>query len=444
MLGCSKTHSFFAQLPVAQATRILQCGRDKDGARKCNNISMCIESTTAGQGATLRLTGCLAAALFATSLRRSLSSRRVPRLHLCQSRHNPTPRRASASEESRTGPDPALDLETVLRRCRQLPNVDFWTVLGDLVVLVGIAPALAVFFARVQVWTPSWLEMVKKGGESGFIFPEAAHAVAFAACWFSVGLAAGAFEANAVTPADLIATLRRTWKPGGLTFITAIFLWLMQSATGVLLPNYAAMGFETQAQVCPSLLDFAIDLQFSLLCLGAWRFTRAVSMTGSPVEDEKNITDVQLLLGDIIVSGVIVPNIIVAVFFQTHVYTPGWLDFWRSDARDLSSATLAHGASLCLCWLSAAFIAGGYRAGAVNRQDLAGTLKRTWVVGATATALLLMITALSSLLSVPDGQAVPEFENNRRLLNSVLDLVLDIQFSALSLTTWRLVYSGLL
>jgi len=169
-----------------------------------------------------------------------------------------------------------------------------------------------------------------------------------------------------------------------------------------------------------------------------------VSLTGSPVEDEKNIAEVKLLLGDIIVSGVVVPSIIVAVFFQTHVYTPGWLEFWRSGARDLSSATLAHGASLSLCWLTGAFIAGGYRAGAVNSQDLAGTLKRTWIVGAAATALLLMITAVSSFLSVTDAQTVTEFESNRRLVFSVLDLVLDVQFSALCLTTWRLVYSGLL
>jgi len=332
----------------------------------------------------------------------------------------------------------------MLRRCTQLPNIDFLTALGDLVVLVGIVPALTVFLVRVKVWLPSWVELVTQSGESGFIFPESAHAVAFAACWFSIGLAAGAFEPLAVTPVDLFATMRRTWKPGGLTFIMAIFLWLLESATGLLLPNYAAMGFETQTQICPSFLDFAIDLQFSLLCLVAWRFTRAVSLTGGPVKDEKDITNRKLLLGDIIVSGVIVPSLIVLLFFQTHVYTPGWLEFWRSGARDLSSATLAHGASLSLCWLSGAFIAGGYRAGAVNSQDLAGTIKRTWTVGAAATALLLMITALSSFLSVTDAQTVTEFENNRRMVYSVLDLGLDIQFSALCLTTWRLVYSGLL
>lgn len=377
----------------------------------------------------------------ATYSRKSLSSLCVPQLR----RTRPALlRRAIAGEESRTGHDPALDLESMLRRCTQLPQIDFWTALGDLVVLVGVAPALAVFFARVKVWTPSWLELVRQSGESGFIFPEAAHAVAFAACWFSIGLAAGAFEPLAVTPVDLIATLRRTWKPGYLTFFVVIVLWLLQSATGVLLPNYTAMGFQTQTQICPSLLDVAIGLQFSLLCLGAWRFTRAVSMTGSSVEDEQNIADVKLLFGDIIVSGVVVPSLIVVLFFQTHVYTPGWLEFWRSGARDLSSATLAHGASLSLCWLTGAFAAGGYRAGAVNSQDLAGTLKRTWIVGAAATALLLMITALSSSLSLPDSQTITEFDNNRRLGYSFLDLVLDVQFSALCLTSWRLKYSGLL
>jgi len=240
--------------------------------RKRNKFSMRTDSTAAGQSSNLHLPGCLAAVVCAvTCSRNSLSALIVPQLRWRRS-HIPTApvlsSYAIAGEESRTGPDPALDLESMLRRCTQLPNMDFWTALGDLVVLVGIAPALAVFFVRVKVWTPSWLELVTQSGESGFIFPEAAHALAFAACWFSVGLATGAFEPLAVTPVDLIATLRRTWKPGGLTLIMAIFLWLLQSATGVLLPNYAALGFETQKQICPSLLDFAIDLQFFSTMLG--------------------------------------------------------------------------------------------------------------------------------------------------------------------------------
>jgi len=449
-LGSSMQYNTRPHIGLVQVTKTFQWGQCMDctspfrssSSRKRSNFSMCNESATAGQAASLRVSGCLAVAGFGAARARTLFSRQR------QCRHTPTTpvllRRAIAGEESRTGPDPALDLESVLRRCTQLPSVDLWTLVGDFVVLLLVAPALAVFFVRVKVWTPSWLELVRQSGDAGFIFPEAAHAAAFAVCWFSVGLAAGAFEALAVTPVDLIATLRRTWKPGYLTFIVVMFLWSLQSATGVLLPNYAAMGFETRSQVCPSLLDFAIDLQFFLLCLGAWRFTRAVSLTGSPVEEEKSITDAKLLVGDILVSGVVVPSLIVTVFFQTHVYTPGWLEFWRLGARDLSSATLAHGASLSFCWLIGAFIAGGYRAGAVNSRDLAATLKRTWIVGAAATVLLLMITVLSSLLSVPDGQAVTEFDSNRRLVYSGLDLVLDVQFSALCLTTWRLKYSGLL
>ena len=75
----------------------------------------------------------------------------------------------------------------------------------------------------------------------------------------------------------------------------------------------------------------------------------------------------RLLLGDMVVSGIIVPALIIVALAQTGVYTPQWTLLWDTTDTGSSKAILAHGAVLTTCWLIAALATGAYGIDSVRR-----------------------------------------------------------------------------
>mmetsp|Transcript_67562 Transcript_67562/g.197729 ORF Transcript_67562/g.197729 Transcript_67562/m.197729 type:complete len:436 (-) Transcript_67562:129-1436(-) len=333
--------------------------------------------------------------------------------------------------------------------------VDLWQVFGDVIATSLIAPLLAVFLARVQIYTPTWLALIGET-ERGFVFPEFAHGAGFTLCWLLGGCLTGLFTKAVVDPKDrgyLASALRFTGFTGVVATSLVVLMWMALSKTGTLLECYAAMGFQTLGNAQPSALDLVIDCQVGSFCLVVWRFTRAVARTPlegySGEEDpaaspQSEIVDNRLVLGDLLIAGAVVPALIVVCFFQTGVYTPGWVALWGAAGESAASAALAHGAVLASCWVLGAWLTGGFGADAVNRRNLPGTLKKTWIAGGLATVFLALSAGLNLYISGVRLDGAMDFDASRRLVQSMLDLILDVQSSALCLTTWRLWWAGLL
>jgi len=345
-------------------------------------------------------------------------------------------------------------------------SASVWLVAGDALVLLLVAPLVATFLARTQVYTPGWLSLLAPG-EQGFVYPEFVHLVGFLACWIIGGLLTGAFEEGAAAPRSLAATLRRTWVAGAASSTLGIIGWTALLATGKLLEGYAALGFVTEARTLPTLLDVVVDLQVGVVCLVVWRFTSAVLLAdggrasggGALVEAERlggGVVSSRLLLGDVVASGIVAPALVVLSLVYTDVYTPGWVALWEAVDGGLGPAIFAHGAALTCCWLTAAALTGAFSPRAwfpgplqdlykaVSRRDLAGTLKLTWVAGALAAVLLLLSTGAGLYASGVRDVLATDFDTRRRVLYSLLDCFQDVIFEAICLTMWRLSFAGLL
>ena len=80
----------------------------------------------------------------------------------------------------------------------------------------------------------------------------------------------------------------------------------------------------------------------------------------------------RLLLGDMVVSGIIVPALIIVVLAQTDVYTPQWTLLWDTTDTGSSKAILSHGAVLTTCWVTAALATGAYGIDSVRRTEVGG------------------------------------------------------------------------
>ncbi|CAE7431362.1 mcb, partial [Symbiodinium necroappetens] len=150
----------------------------------------------------------------------------------------------------------------------------------------------------------------------------------------------------------------------------------------------------------------------------------------------------RLLLGDMVVSGIIVPALIIVVLAQTGVYTPQWTLLWDTTDTGSSKAILSHGAVLTTCWVTAALATGAYGIDSVRRTDLAKFLKSIWKTTAATAFLLALCAVLPLLLSGSSGSNMTDFDAARRFQKTFFDLLCDVELSAVCLTTWRLYYGA--
>lgn len=365
------------------------------------------------------------------------------------------PQGAMAKKPSELDVMKEVDVVTISQRLSKPSLANGWTLVGDLGITTAVAPLLSIVFLRAL--EPDWYRQLPDS-DVGFIFPEYFHGVLYGLCWLLGGLALGAFETKAVNPKNLLETIQRTAWAAVATVWLACSAWLLLRTNGWLPDSYAALGYVTSAGILPTFRDFFIDLQFEVWCLIAWRLTRAVSVEGSGLdaageEDEADMEELdeleesapvsrRLLLGDMVVSGIIVPALIIVALAQTGVYTPQWTLLWDTTDTGSSKAILAHGAVLTTCWLIAALATGAYGIDSVRRTDLAKFLKSIWKTTAATAFLLALCAVLPLLLSGSSGSNMTDFDAARRFQKTFFDLLCDVELSAVCLTTWRLYYAG--
>ena len=138
-----------------------------------------------------------------------------------------------------------VDPVTISQRLLK-PRLDNgWTLVGDLLTTLFLAPMLSAFF--IPLLQPDWYRRMPDG-EAGFIFPEGFHGVVYALSWLLGGLALGAFEDKAVNSKNLLATIQRSTWAALVTLWLASSVWLILGAGGWLASAYATLGYEFRPQ----------------------------------------------------------------------------------------------------------------------------------------------------------------------------------------------------
>ncbi|CAK0858776.1 unnamed protein product [Prorocentrum cordatum] len=115
------------------------------------------------------------------------------------------------------------------------------------------------------------------------------------------------------------------------------------------------------------------------------------------------VADPWVALGDFLVSATVVPAVVILLLPFTGLYTPSWLDAFYAGGQPLQAAFVVLGGQLATSWIFAAVATGAYADKAVDSSNLANTLRGTWLAGAVATALLVVIAAVSLLTDCVTG-----------------------------------------
>lgn len=328
---------------------------------------------------------------------------------------------------------------------------DFALILGDALVAGVIAPIAAVLFVgRTRSYIGQmWLLLV-----GAMDLPVEAEALAeggwLAACCVLGVLCTGSYGEAAVDPKDLLSTLRQTWRAAGVSGA----LLLCSAGVGVVglllpaMPSTVAAGLVNNVTS-----DLIVDMFLQATCLVGWRFACAIAQAEVPGSPKSiidrvlrpEIADQGLVVGDVFVSGVVVPAIVVLFLVQTDSYIPEWMVSGGLLERGVGAPALAHGAALASCWIAGAILTGAFEAEAVYSRDLAINLKVTSVAGAVASVVLAGLTVGCLVLAEgPSSVDILDFEVYRRVGRSFVDLILDFLLGAGCLTAWRLQWAGFL
>jgi hypothetical protein len=172
------------------------------------------------------------------------------------------------------------------------------------------------------------------------------------------------------------------------------------------------------------------------------------------------IDDPALPLSDALVAQVIGPSVQVAWLSLQRAPQPTWLkpifdtDLLYTARGSMVAPALIHGAALATCWVVGALAAKAYerqsispvqrKSGVSNESgDSSWDYTLVWAAtlrgGAFATGLLILATQLDLLLEFDRWVQLGESEETDfRLLVALVELVNDVFFEAVTITSWRL------
>lgn len=155
------------------------------------------------------------------------------------------------------------------------------------------------------------------------------------------------------------------------------------------------------------------------------------------------IDDRGLPIADALVAQIVAPSFQVFWLGVSQSPLPSWLrlSLW-APRGSMVAPTLIHGAGLACCWVAGALAARGFESEAFNVSEGRGygtVILRTIQAGAFATGVLILSTQIDLLLEfgryVQWGESE---ETDRRLLVAAVEVINDIFFEAVTLTSWRL------
>jgi len=167
------------------------------------------------------------------------------------------------------------------------------------------------------------------------------------------------------------------------------------------------------------------------------------------------IDDAGLPVADTLLAQIVAPALQVFWLSLNHAPRPTWLAPIFSNGLlyslpvqgSLVAPTLIHGAGLAFCWVLGALAAKGFDSDAFNVSGGRGygtVITRIIQAGAFSTGILIFSTQVDLLLEfgryVQPGES-PEID--LRLLNAITELVNDVVFEALVLSSWRIYRASL-
>jgi hypothetical protein len=169
------------------------------------------------------------------------------------------------------------------------------------------------------------------------------------------------------------------------------------------------------------------------------------------------IDDPALPLSDALVAQVIGPSVQVAWLSLQHAPQPTWLkpifntDLLYTARGSMVAPALIHGAALATCWVVGALAAKAYERQSISpvprksqeAGDSSWDYTLVWAAilrgGAFATGLLILATQIDLLLEFGRWVQLGESEETDfRLLVAIVELVNDVFFEAVTITSWRL------
>lgn len=169
------------------------------------------------------------------------------------------------------------------------------------------------------------------------------------------------------------------------------------------------------------------------------------------------IDDAGLPIADSLVAQIVGPTLQVFWLSANHAPSPTWLAPIYSNSNGLLYntpaqgallvPTLIHGAGLAGCWLMGALAARAYDSEAFNVSGGRGygtVIRRIVQAGAFATGVLILGTQLDLLLEF--GRFVQPGESDEidvRLLNAIVEVINDVFFEAIVLSSWRVYRASL-
>jgi len=164
------------------------------------------------------------------------------------------------------------------------------------------------------------------------------------------------------------------------------------------------------------------------------------------------IDDIGLLFSDVVTAQIFAPSFQIFWLVCNQAALPSWL---RPISRTLVTTrgalvapALIHGANLAVCWVLGALAAKGFESEAfdISKGKGYGTvLVRIFQAGAFATGLLIL--AMQVDLFIEFGRTVHWGESEDidfRLRLAVVELINDVFFEALTLTSWRVYHANLM
>lgn len=169
------------------------------------------------------------------------------------------------------------------------------------------------------------------------------------------------------------------------------------------------------------------------------------------------IDDAGLPVADALTAQIVAPTFQVVWLTVNHAPIPTWLAAIYNNQNGLLYnvpaqgallvPTLIHGAGLAGCWLMGALAAKAYDSEAFNVSGNRGygtVVKRIFQAGAFATGVLILGTQLDLFLEFGRYVQLGESEEiDIRLLSATVEVINDVFFEALVLSSWRLYRASL-
>uniref|UniRef100_A0A7S3V489 Uncharacterized protein n=1 Tax=Chaetoceros debilis TaxID=122233 RepID=A0A7S3V489_9STRA len=168
------------------------------------------------------------------------------------------------------------------------------------------------------------------------------------------------------------------------------------------------------------------------------------------------IDDAGLPLADALFSQVVATTFQIVWLTANHAPRPSWLNSLSADKSmlyevskqgSLLAPALIHGAGLAACWTLGALAARAYDSDAFNVSGGRGygtVIARIIQAGAFASGVLIFSTQIDLLLefgrNVQPGESP---ETDLRLLTAIVELINDIGFEAVILSSWRIYRASL-